>query len=133
MGYALYGNEIDDTTTPLEAGLGWIVKLDKGAHFTGEAALRGQKQRGITRRRVGFQVEGRGIPRHGYPVYCDGREADLVRSGTMSPSLRVGVGTAYIPAALAKPGTKLEIECRGERMGAEVVRMPFWKQGSVRK
>ena len=133
MGYALYGNEIDDTTTPLEAGLGWIVKLDKGAHFTGEAALRAQKQRGITRRLVGFQVEGRGIPRHGYPVYCNGREADLVRSGTMSPSLGVGIGTAYVPAAAARPGTQLEIECRGERMGAEVVRMPFWKQGSVRK
>jgi aminomethyltransferase len=133
MGYALYGNEIDDTTTPLEAGLGWIVKLDKGCPFTGDAALRSQKSRGVTRKLVAFQLQGRGFPRHGYPVHYDGREVDLVRSGTMSPSLGAAIGTTYLPAASAKVGTKFEVEIRGERMPAEVVSRPFWKKGSVRK
>ena len=133
MGYALYGNEIDDTITPLEANLGWIVKLDKGAPFTGDAALRSQKQRGVTRRLVGFRLEGRGFPRHGYPVYHEGREVDLVRSGTMSPSLGMGIGTTYLPAAAARPGTRFEVECRGERLAAEVVKLPFWTKGSVKR
>ena len=117
MGYALYGNEIDDTITPLEAGLGWIVKLDKGAPFTGDTALSAQKQRGVTRRLVGFQLEGRGFPRHGYPVHCAGREVDIVRSGTMSPSLGAGIGTTYLPAAAAKMGTKFEVECGARNAG----------------
>ena len=133
MGYALYGNEIDDTITPLEAGLGWIVKLDKGAPFMGMEALRAQKQRGITRRLVGFRLTGRGFPRHGYPVYHEDREVDLVRSGTLSPSLGSGIGTTYLPAAVARAGTTFEVECRGERMAAEVVPLPFWTKGSVRK
>jgi aminomethyltransferase len=133
MGYALYGNEIDDTTTPLEAGLGWIVKLDKGCPFTGDTALKSQKARGVTRKLVGFQLQGRGFPRHGYPVYYADREVDLVRSGTMSPSLGVAIGTAYLPAAVAKVGTKFDVECRGERMPAEVVSRPFWKKGSAKK
>jgi aminomethyltransferase len=133
MGYALYGNEIDDTITPLEAGLSWIVKLDKGSVFTGDNALRAQKQRGVTRRLVGFKLQGKGFPRHGYPVHHEGREVDIVRSGTLSPSLGVGIGTTYLPAAVAKPGTKFEVECRGERLPAEVVRIPFWTKGSVKK
>jgi aminomethyltransferase len=133
MGYALYGNEIDDTITPLEAGLGWIVKLDKGAPFVGDAALRSQKQRGVTRRLVGFRLEGRGFPRHGYPVHCEGREVDIVRSGTSSPSLGIGIGTTYLPASLAKAGTRFEVECRGERLGAEAVKLPFWTRGTVRR
>ena len=133
MGYALYGQEIDDTITPLEAGLGWIVKLDKGAPFVGDAALRAQKQRGVTRKLVGFRLQGRGFPRHGYPVHYNGREVDLVRSGTMSPSLGVGIGTTYLPAAAAKVGTTFEVECRGERLPAEVVPRPFWTRGSVRR
>ena len=133
MGYALYGNEIDDTITPLEAGLAWIVKLDKGAPFTGDAALRSQKQRGVTRRLVGFELEGRGFPRHGYPVHHEGREVDIVRSGTMSPSLGRGIGTTYLPASAAKAGTRFEVECRGERIPAVVVTRPFYRQGSVRK
>ena len=133
MGYALYGNEIDDTITPLEAGLGWIVKLDKGAPFVGDAALRSQKQRGVTRRLVGFRLEGRGFPRHGFPVHHEGREVDFVRSGTMSPSLGVGIGTTYLPAGVARPGTRFEVECRGERLAAEVVKLPFWTRGSVRR
>ncbi len=133
MGYALYGNEIDDTITPLEAGLGWIVKLDKGAPFPGRDALRAQKQRGVTRRLVGFRLEGRGFPRHGFPTHHDGREVDIVRSGTLSPSLGVGIGTTYLPAAVAKPGTKFEVDCRGERLAAEVVKLPFWTEGSVKR
>jgi aminomethyltransferase len=133
MGYALYGNEIDDTVTPLEAGLGWIVKLDKGAHFAGEAVLRSQKQRGVTRRLVGFRLEGRGFPRHGYPVIYGGREVDVVRSGTMSPSLGAGIGTTYLPIEAAKAGTRFEVECRGERLPAEVVKLPFWTKGSAKK
>jgi aminomethyltransferase len=133
MGYALYGNEIDDTTTPLEAGLGWIVKLDKGCPFTGDAALRAQKQRGVTRKLVGFQLQARGIPRHGYPVYHEGRNVDLVRSGTMSPSLGIPIGTTYLPAAAAKAGTRFEVEMRGERMPASVVPRPFWTNGTARK
>src|SRR5215213_9392767 len=126
-------NEIDDTTTPLEAGLGWIVKLDKGCPFTGDSALRSQKTRGITRKLVGFQLQGRGFPRHGYPVYSGGRDVDVVRSGTMSPSLGTPIGTTYLPVTSAKIGTKFEVEMRGERMPAEVVARPFWKKGSVQK
>lgn len=133
MGYALYGNDIDDTITPLEAGLGWIVKLDKGAPFTGDAALRAQKQRGVTRKLVGFELHGRAFPRHGYKVHHEGREVDIVRSGTMSPSLGHGIGTTYLPAAAAKTGTTFTVECRGEQMPATVVARPFWKKGSVRK
>jgi aminomethyltransferase len=133
MGYALYGSDIDDTITPLEAGLGWIVKLDKGASFLGDAALRAQKQRGVTRRLVGFQLQGRGFPRHGYLVHHEGREVDIVRSGTMSPSLGMGIGTTYLPAAAARPGTRFEVECRGERLPAEVVKLPFYTKGTARK
>ena len=133
MGYALYGNEIDDTTTPLEAGLGWFVKLDKGAPFTGDQAIRAQKRHGITRRLVGFRLDGRGFPRHGYPVHYLGREVDIVRSGTMSPSLGAAIGTTYLPADSAKPGTRFEVDCRGERIPAEVVKLPFWTKGSAKK
>lgn len=133
MAYALYGNEIDDTITPLEAGLGWIVKLDKGAPFVGADALRSQKEKGVTRRMVGFKLTERGFPRHGYPVFYEGRQVDIVRSGTVSPSLGYGIGTTYLPAAAAKVGTKFEVECRGERIPAEVVARPFYTRGSVRK
>jgi aminomethyltransferase len=109
------------------------VKLDKGAPFLGHEALRAQKKRGVTRRLVGFKLEGRGFPRHGYSTHHDGREVDIVRSGTMSPSLGMGIGTTYLPAAVAKPGTKFEVQCRGERLPAEVVKLPFWTKGSVKK
>ncbi len=133
MGYALYGQEIDDTITPLEAGLGWIVKLDKGAPFMGLKALREQKERGVTRKTVGFRLLGRGIPRHEYPVWYEGRKVDIVRSGGQSPSLGYPIGTTMLPAAAAKIGTKFEVECRGEKIPAEVVRRPFWEKGSVRR
>jgi aminomethyltransferase len=133
MAYALYGNEIDDTITPLEAGLAWIVKLDKGAPFTGADALRAQKARGVTRRLVGFKAEGRTFPRHGYPVWFDGRQVDIVRSGTVSPSLGYGIGTTYLPAGNTRPGTRFEVEIRGQRVPAEVVSRPFYTNGSVHK
>jgi aminomethyltransferase len=133
MGYALYGQEIDATITPLEAGLGWIVKLDKGAPFTGRDALRAQKDRGLTRRLVGFRLHGRGIARPGYPVYAGGRQVDVVRSGGQGPSLGYAIGTTFLPAGAAAVGTRFEVECRGERIEAEVVRRPFWDKGSVRK
>jgi aminomethyltransferase len=133
MGYALYGNDIDDTITPLEAGLGWIVKLDKGSPFMGDKALRDQKQRGVTRKLVGFRLDGRGFPRHGYPVYLGDRDVDVVRSGTMSPSLGQAIGTTYLPADAAKVGTRFEVECRGERIPAEVVKRPFYAKRTARK
>ncbi len=133
MGYALYGHEIDRTITPLEAGLGWIVKLDKGAPFVGDAALRAQKQRGVTRKLVGFRLEGRGIPRQGASVWHDGRQVDVVRSGAMSPSLGVPIGTTFLPAAAAVPGTRFEVEIRGEPAPAELVKRPFWTKGTAGK
>ncbi|MCC7133252.1 MAG: glycine cleavage system aminomethyltransferase GcvT [Gemmatimonadales bacterium] len=133
MGYALYGQEIDDTITPLEAGLGWIVKLDKGSPFLGSDALRAQKERGVSRKLAGFKLLGRGIARHGYPVWAEGRQVDVVRSGGQSPSLGIPIGTTLLPAAQAKTGTRFEIECRGEKLPAEVVKRPFYEKGSVRK
>ena len=133
MGYALYGNDIDQTITPLEAGLGGIVKLDKGAPFVGLEVLRAQKKRGVTRKFVGFKLLERGIARHGYPVLLNGRKVDIVRSGGQSPSLGVAIGTAYLPAAAAVVGTPFHVDCRGTRVLAEVVSRPFWKHGSVRR
>jgi glycine cleavage system T protein (aminomethyltransferase) len=133
MGYALYGQEIDDTITPLEAGLGWIVKLDKGAPFLGLPALKAQKERGVTRKTVGFKLLGRGIARHEYPVWLDGKQVDIVRSGGQSPSLGYAIGTTMLPAAAAKIGTQFEVECRGEKIPAEVVKKPFYTKGSVKK
>jgi len=131
MGMALYGNDIDDTTTPLEAGLGWVVKLGKG-DFVGRDALAAQKERGVARRLVGFTTSERSFPRHGYPVYVGGAASGIVCSGTMSPSLGIPIGTCYVPTASAKPGTPLEIEIRGQRVAAEVVRTPFYTRGTHR-
>ncbi len=131
MGMALYGNDIDDTTTPLEANLAWLVKLRKG-EFVGRSVLTEQKERGLTRRLVGFTSGERMFPRHGYPVYQDGVVVDRVRSGTMSPSLGLAVGMCYVPVAGAKEGTPLEIEIRGKRMPAVVAKPPFYKNASHR-
>jgi len=130
MGMALYGNDIDDTTTPLEANLGWLTKLNKG-EFVGREALVKQKEKGLTRRLAGFTVDdGRSIARHEYPVYYEGKPSAEVRSGTMSPSLNIPIGTAYLPIAGAKEGSKLELDVRGKRVGATVVKTPFYKKGS---
>ncbi len=129
---ALYGHEIDQTTTPLEANLGWVVKLTK-RDFVGRDALLAQKASGCTRRLVGFQMSGRAFPRQGYPVLCDGRPVGEVCSGTVSPSLGVPIGTCYLPsvAAGAPPtGTTFEVDIRGRRFPASVVRVPFYTRGT---
>jgi aminomethyltransferase len=132
MGYALYGNDLDEETTPLEGGLAWVTKLDKG-DFLARAALARQKQEGVQRRLVGFRLLERGFPRHGYPVRYEGREVGTVTSGIVSPSLGQGIGMAYVPVAASKPGTAIEIVIRGQGVPAEVVRPPFYTGGSVRR
>ncbi len=132
-GYALHGTDVDDTINPYEARLGWIVKLGKGAPFTGRAALEQIKARGVTRKLVGFVVnEDRAIPRHGYDVYVADHKVDIVRSGGYGPSLKQAIGTTYMPIHSVDPGTSFEIDCRGKRVAAEVTRMPFYKDGSVK-
>ena len=131
MGMALYGNDIDDTTTPYEAGLGWLVKLKKG-DFVGKAALEKQKAAGIPRKLIGFTMPDRAFPRHGYPVFYAGAQSGEVRSGTMSPSLGIAIGTAYLPLDAAREGTEFEIEIRGKRLPAVVQKMPFYKNASHR-
>jgi aminomethyltransferase len=129
MGMALYGNDIDDTVTPLEANLQWLVKLKKG-DFVGRDALLKQKEQGIQRKLVGFTTTERSFPRHGYPVYVNGERSGDVRSGTMSPSLNIPIGTAYLPTAAASPGAPFEIEIRGKRIPAVVEKTPFYKEGT---
>jgi aminomethyltransferase len=126
-GLALYGSDIDDTVTPFEANLGWLVKLDKG-EFVGRDALKQQKKVGIPQRLVGFAAEGRAIPRHGYSVYLDGSLIGQVRSGTMSPTLGKPIGTTYLPTEHARAGTRFEFDLRGRRAAATVVKMPFYKR-----
>jgi aminomethyltransferase len=129
MGYCLYGNDIDEETTPLEAGLGWTVKLDKD--FVGREALLGQKTEGIPRRLVGLRPESeKTIPRRGYPVFEGQARVGVVTSGTFSPSLSRGLGLAYVEAAMAEPGRELEIDVRGRRSKATVKRTPFYTEGS---
>jgi len=128
-GMALYGHEIDRETTPWEANLGWTIKMDKG-DFVGRSALAAQKEAGVERRLVGFEVEGRGIAREGHPVVHQGREVGRVTSGTWSPTFEKALGLAYVPPALAEPGTAIEIEVRGRRLPAKVVKPPFYKRAS---
>jgi len=129
MGMALYGNDIDDTVTPLEANLQWLVKLKKG-DFVGRDALVKQKEEGVKKKLVGFTTTERSFPRPGYPVYVDGDRSGDIRSGTMSPSLGIPIGTAYLPTASAAPGTAFEIEIRGKRIPATVEKTPFYKEGT---
>lgn len=125
-GYCLYGNDIDETTSPLEAGLGWITKLQKG-EFIGRTALLEQKERGLERKLVGFVVESeRFIPRHGYAIVQDGRIVGNVTSGSISPSLGVPIGMGYVPLALAEPGTRFEIVAGTRSSSAHVVKLPFY-------
>ena len=129
MGMALYGNDLDDTTTPLEASLGWLVKMKKG-DFVGRDALAKQKEQGLKRKLVGFTTPERSFPRHGYPVFAKGKPSGEVRSGTMSPTLGIPIGTAYVPVDSAAEGSPLEIEIRGKRVPAVVQKMPFYRNGS---
>jgi aminomethyltransferase len=124
MGFCLYGNDIDDGTSPLEAGLGWITKFTKD--FTHSAALKAQKEAGVQRKLVGFELLDRGIPRHDCPVVDEaGNLIGKVTSGTMSPSLQKAIGMAYVPTALSAPGSELRIDIRGKVHRATVVKAPF--------
>jgi aminomethyltransferase len=127
MKYALYGNDIDDGHTPLEAGLGWVVKWDKG-DFVGRSALERQKQAGVPRKLVGFEMREPGIPRHGYPLLSGGNPVGLVTSGTLGPSVKKAIGIGYLPAELAREGAQVEVEIRGRPVKAEVVKTPFWRR-----
>jgi aminomethyltransferase len=129
MGMALYGNDIDDTVTPLEANLNWLVKLKKG-EFVGGSALNEQKASGVKKKLVGFTLGDRNIARHGYPVFYDNKSSGLVCSGTMSPTLGIPIGTCYVPTEGAKEGNVFEIEIRGKRVPATVVKTPFYKDAS---
>lgn len=126
-GYMLYGSDIDETTTPLEAPLGWTVKFD-GGDFIGREALLKQKTEGVARRLVGFETAGRAIPRHHYAILAAGRRVGAVTSGTFAPALRRPIGMGYVPPGLAPPGTALEIDVRGTPAPAQVVRLPFYRR-----
>ena len=126
MGYCLYGNDIDDTTSPIEAGLGWITKFSKT--FTNSKALELEKQEGPKRKLVAFQLDERGIPRHGYDIVDDkGNVIGAVTSGTMSPSLGIGIGLGYVPTGCAEIGTKIYIQIRKNAVPATIVKLPFYK------
>jgi aminomethyltransferase len=126
-GMALYGHELDIDTTPLEAGLGWLVKLGK-ADFLGKAVLVRQHQDGVDRKLVGFTFDERAIPRHGMPVWYGDLQVGTVCSGTMSPTLAEPIGTCYLPGAAAVPGTRFEVDIRGRRVPARVVSLPFYQR-----
>ncbi|MEI6313115.1 MAG: glycine cleavage system aminomethyltransferase GcvT [Bacteroidota bacterium] len=127
MGFCLYGNDINDTTNPLEAGLGWITKLAK-PDFNGKSIMVDLKEKGIAKKLVGFEMIERGIPRHDYEI-CDeqGNTIGVVTSGTQSPSLNKAIGMGYVTTALAKEGSKIFIKIRDKNIAAQVVKIPFYK------
>jgi len=127
---ALYGQDIDDNTTPLEAGLGWLVHLDTKGDFIGRSVLEQQKATGVQRRLIGLQTQGRNIARHGYQVLSDGKVVGGVTSGTLSPTLGYPVALAYVPSKLAKVGQPLEVEIRGKAYPAVVVKRPFYRSSN---
>jgi aminomethyltransferase len=129
-GMPLYGNELDLGTTPYEAGLGRVVKLDKPGMFVGRAALEKVATDGPKRRLVGLVIEGRGIARHGYPVHAGDRRTGVVTSGTQSPTLGVPIAMAYVATADSEPDTRLEVEIRDARVAARVVPLPFYRRSS---
>ncbi len=126
MGYCLYGNDIDDSTSPTEAGLGWITKFTKD--FINSENLKAEKERGPERKLVGFELDERGIPRHGYDIVDgNGNTIGNVTSGTMSPSLGKGIGLGYVPPIFVDPGSKINIQIRKKAIPATVVKLPFYK------
>jgi len=126
--YCLYGNDIDKTTNPLEAGLGWITKLKKKEDFIAKDALLKIKQAGINRKLVGFEVEGKAIPRHGYPIFTEDGEAGVVTSGMYSPLLNKPIGLGYVKVDESDVGNKIELEVRGKRLPARIVKTPFYER-----
>lgn len=128
MGFCLYGNDLDDTTSPIEAGLGWITKFVDGKDFTNRAMLEKQKAEGPVRRLIGFEMIDRGIPRHGYGLLnAEGEAIGTVTSGTMSPTRKIGIGMGYVKTEYSKPGTEIAIDVRGRKLKAVVVKPPFRK------
>ncbi len=128
MKYCLYGNDIDETTNPLEAGLGWVTKLDKAGGFIGAETLRAAKAAGLKRKLIGFRLTEKGIPRHGYPVLVDGKSFGTVTSGTLSPSLEIAIGMAYLPLSHAEVGKQFNVDIRGRPVPAAVVQTPFYNR-----
>lgn len=124
---ALYGQDIDETTTPIEAGLGWLVHLDPKADFIGRAVLEQQKNVGVSRRLVGLRLQGRNIARHGYQVLSQGKIVGEITSGTLSLTLGYPIALAYVPTQLSKVGQQLEVDIRGKAYPATVVKRPFYK------
>ena len=124
---ALYGQDIDDNTTPLEAGLGWLVHLDRKGDFIGRSVLEQQKAKGVERKIVGLQMQGRNIARHDYPVLSTGQVIGNVTSGTLSPTLGYPVALAYVSANLAKVGQNLEVKIRNKTYPTVVVKRPFYR------
>ncbi len=124
---ALYGHEIDETTTLLEANLGWICKLDKG-DFTGRDALARQKAEGVKRKLVGFEVTDRGIARDDQEVIIDGKRVGKVTSGSPPPFLKKNIGFAYVPVEFASVGQEVQIDVRGKLVAAQIVKTPFYKR-----
>lgn len=128
MGYCLYGNDIDDTTSPLEAGLGWITKLTEEKQTPSKELFVQQKNTGIQRRLIAFEIEGKGIARHGNKVFdADGNEIGYVTSGTISPCMNKGIGLAYVKIGFEKPGTSLFVNNGRKDLSATVVKLPFRK------
>jgi aminomethyltransferase len=126
MGFCLYGNDIDDTTSPIEAGLGWITKFNKD--FTNKAALAEQKEKGVAKKLVGFEMIDRGIPRHDYEIAdASGKVIGKVTSGTQSPSLNKAIGLGYVPTALSKVDSEIFLIIRDKPIKAKVVKIPFYK------
>ena len=126
MGYCLYGNDIDDTTSPVEAGLGWITKTGGDRDFIDRPLLERQKREGVSRRLVGFELTERGVPRHGYRLAdAEGRAIGSVTSGTMSPTLKKGIGMGYVETAYAEPGTPIAVVIREKPVAARIVKLPF--------
>jgi aminomethyltransferase len=129
---SLYGNDIDETTNPIEAGLGWVVKLDKG-DFVGREALVAVKAAPLPRKLVGFEVTGRGIARHCYPLRdMDGREVGVCTSGAPGPTVGKNIGLGYLPTAMTQIGTKFLVDCRGKNVEAVVVPVPFYKRSQAK-
>ncbi|MCD7938061.1 MAG: glycine cleavage system aminomethyltransferase GcvT [Tannerellaceae bacterium] len=128
MGFCLYGNDLNDTTSPIEAGLGWITKLTEGKNFPGRAVIEAQKAGGVSRKLCAFELTERGIPRHGYEIVDpEGHVIGEVTSGTMSPVLKKGIGMGYVQTSFAKPGTDIAIRIRNKDIKAQVVKPPFRK------
>ncbi|UMB61085.1 glycine cleavage system aminomethyltransferase GcvT [Lutibacter sp. A80] len=126
MGFCLYGNDINDTTSPIEAGLGWITKFTKD--FINSEALKKQKEEGVTKKLIAFEITGKGIPRHGYEIVDEnGTVIGEVTSGTMSPSLKKGIGMGYVTKEYAKRDTEIFIQVRKKAIPAKIVRLPFYK------